>query len=94
MDKQEILSVYERLAGLTGKMVEEAQAKNWQSFEQLESLCANEVDSVKKTSIPALEGKPRLRKVDLLKQILANDRAIRDATETTTRIPFLEMAHN
>jgi len=83
MDTKEILSVYERLANLTEKMAKEAQAENWQSFEQLESLCAKEVNGVKDKSIPALEGKPRLRKVDLLKQILANDRAIREATEST-----------
>jgi flagellar protein FliT len=31
--------------------------------------------------VPALTGAPRLRKVELLKQILANDRAIREITE-------------
>ncbi|HEX8606623.1 MAG TPA: flagellar protein FliT [Pseudoduganella sp.] len=31
--------------------------------------------------MPALEGNARQRKIDLLKQIMANDRAIRDVTE-------------
>ena len=33
------------------------------------------------TGVPALDGAPRLRKIDLLKQILANDREIRDLAE-------------
>jgi flagellar protein FliT len=33
------------------------------------------------TGVPALAGAQRLRKIDLLKQILANDREIRDATD-------------
>ena len=31
--------------------------------------------------VPPLEGAARKRKVDLLKQIMANDRAVRDITE-------------
>ena len=93
MDKKEVLLVYERLANLTEKMAKEAQAKNWQSFEQLESVCAREVNGVKNKPVPALEGKQRLRKVDLLKQILANDRAIRDATESA-KISSRELVHH
>ena len=33
------------------------------------------------SSVPALDGAKRLRKIDLLKQIMANDRAVRDVTE-------------
>jgi flagellar protein FliT len=33
------------------------------------------------SGVPALEGDARARKIALLKQIMANDRAIRDVTE-------------
>jgi flagellar protein FliT len=41
------------------------------------ALQAAKVDS----GVPALAGAMRMRKIDLLKQIMANDRAIRDVTE-------------
>jgi flagellar protein FliT len=37
--------------------------------------------SATRSGVPALEGAQRLRKIDLLKQIMANDRAVRDVTE-------------
>lgn len=80
MTSNEVLSMYENLAGLTAKMSLAAQAGDWTTLSSLEQQCASHASKVE-TGVPALSGAPRLRKIDLLKQIMANDRAIRDVTE-------------
>ncbi len=72
--------MYESLAGLTSKMSMAAQAGDWATLSSLEKQCASQAQAVE-TGVPALSGAPRMRKIDLLKQIMANDRAIRDLTE-------------
>jgi flagellar protein FliT len=47
---------------------------------RLESQCALQASAAKR-DVPPLEGVERKRKIDLLKQIMANDRAVRDITE-------------
>ncbi|EEF26266.1 conserved hypothetical protein [Ricinus communis] len=47
---------------------------------QLEDQCAVEARGAG-NGVAALSGGQRLRKIDLLKQILANDREIRDLTD-------------
>jgi flagellar protein FliT len=80
MTSNEVLSMYENLAGLTAKMSLAAQAGDWNTLGRLETQCAIQAAATV-TGVPALSGAPRLRKIDLLKQIMANDRAIRDVTE-------------
>jgi flagellar protein FliT len=80
MTSNDVLSIYENLAGLTAKMSLAAQAGDWTTLSRLETQCAGQAAAAT-TGVPALSGAPRLRKIDLLKQIMANDRAIRDATE-------------
>jgi flagellar protein FliT len=80
MTSNEVLSMYENIASLTGRMASAAQAGDWDRLSQLETRCVIE-SAAAKTGVPALEGAARVRKVDLLKQILANDRAIREVTE-------------
>ncbi len=80
MTSNEVLSMYENLAGLTAKMSLAAQAGDWHTLSSLERQCASHALAVE-TGVPALSGAPRMRKIDLLKQIMANDRAIRDVTE-------------
>lgn len=80
MTSNEVLSMYENIAGLTGKMAAAAQTGDWNGLARLEGQCA--VQAVASASgVPPLNGAARLRKIDLLKQIMANDRAIRDVTE-------------
>ena len=76
----EVLSMYENIAGLSNQMAAAARMGDWDGLSQLENQCATEARAVA-TGVPALSGAPRLRKIDLLKQILANDREIRDATD-------------
>ncbi len=80
MTSNEVLSMYENIAGLTSKMAVAANAGDWNDLARLESECAVQARAVD-TGVPALDGAPRLRKIDLLKQIMANDRAIREVTE-------------
>ncbi len=80
MTSNDVLSMYENLAGLTAKMSLAAQAGDWNTLSRLETQCAGHAAAAS-AGVPGLSGAPRLRKIDLLKQIMANDRAIRDATE-------------
>jgi flagellar protein FliT len=80
MTSNDVLSMYENLAGLTAQMSAAAHAGDWTTLTSLEKQCASHAASVQ-AGVPALSGAPRMRKIDLLKQIMANDRAIRDVTE-------------
>jgi flagellar protein FliT len=80
MTSSEVLSMYENIAGLTNQMAAAARIGDVNRLGQLEDQCAVEARSTS-TGVPALSGGQRLRKIDLLKQILANDREIRDLTD-------------
>jgi len=80
MNQNEVLAMYENIAGLTGKMAAAATSGDWNGFDSLQGQCAAQAGAAA-TGVPALNGERRLRKIDLLKQIMANDRAIRDVTE-------------
>ena len=80
MTSNEVLSMYENIAGLTGKMAVDAQSEDWNGFDSLQAQCAAQAAATA-TGVPPQTGAARLRKIDLLKQIMANDRAIRDITE-------------
>jgi flagellar protein FliT len=80
MNANDVLAVYENLADLTGQMAQAAKAGDWNEFAQLNMEAKVEAVSAA-AGLPALDGAKRLRKIDLLKQLMANDRAIRDVTE-------------
>jgi len=80
MNQNEVLAMYENIAGLTGQMAAAAQSGDWHGFDKLQGQCASQAAAAA-NGVPALEGARRLRKIDLLKQIMANDRAVRDVTE-------------
>jgi flagellar protein FliT len=80
MTTNKVLSMYENIAGLTGRMALAAQAGDWHGLAQLETRCVIESAAAGR-GLPALEGGERVRKVELLKQIMANDRKIRTVTE-------------
>ncbi|MBC7686281.1 MAG: flagellar protein FliT [Bdellovibrionales bacterium] len=92
MTSSEVLSMYENLAGLTGKMAGAAQTGDFARLARLEAQCA--IQAAAATSgVPTLDGVPRMRKIDLLKQIMANDRAIRAATESQWKLEDVMAAH-
>ena len=76
----EVLSMYENIAGLSNQMAAAARMGDWDGLSKLEAQCATEARAAA-TGVPALSGAPRMRKIDLLKQILANDREIRDIAD-------------
>ena len=80
MTSNEVLSMYENIAGLTTRMASAAQAGDFEKLARLETQCAIHAAATG-TGVPALDGAPRMRKIDLLKMIMANDRAIREVTE-------------
>ena len=82
MTSNDVLSIYENIAGLTNQMVVAARSSDWDGLSKLEGQCATEARGVAASPAPALSGgAPRMRKIDMLKQILANDREIRNITE-------------
>jgi flagellar protein FliT len=93
MNSNEVLAMYEQVAGLTSQMVAAAQAGDMARLAQLETRCVIE-SAATVTGVPALEGADRKRKIELLKQIMANDRAIRDVTEPwMARVDAIACAH-
>jgi len=82
MTPTDVLAMYENIAGLTNQMVAAARSSDWDGLSILEKQCSQETQAMQPGAVPALSAAARKRKIDLLKQILANDRTIRDLTET------------
>lgn len=80
MTSNDVLAMYENLAGISGQMKGAAEAGDWTRFDKLNAQ-AGAVAAAAAGGVPALDGTLRQRKVDLLKQLMANDRAIRDVTD-------------
>ncbi|UVW29839.1 flagellar protein FliT [Massilia sp. H6] len=80
MKSNDVLSMYDKLAGVSGQMKSAAQAGDWTAFDTL-NVQASVTAAAALCGVPALEGAQRQRKIDLIKQLMANDRAIRDVTE-------------
>lgn len=80
MTSHDVLAMYETLAGLTAQMAVAARAGDCDSLSRLEDACAEQSRAMQ-SGVPALTGELRARKVALVKQIMANDRAVREVTE-------------
>ncbi len=80
MTSNDVLSMYETIAGLTARMALAAQHGDFETLARLETQCAAE-SAAASGGAPALTGASRQRKIDLLRQIMANDRAVRAVTE-------------
>lgn len=91
MTSNDVLSMYENLAGLTSTLATAAQAGDVEKMARIETQIALQTAAAA-TGVPSLEGAARQRKIDLLKQIMANDRAVRDVTEPWT-LSHLMTAH-
>lgn len=76
------LTGYENLSALTEQMREAAVRGEWEELVGLEQQCSRQVAALKPLETPAPLAEPeRLRKIDLIKKILANDAEIRNHTE-------------
>lgn len=80
MTSQDVLSMYEQIAGITAEMAVAAKAGDWDRFALLQGQCKTQAGAADAGCTP-LTGEMRARKVALLKQIMANDRAVREVTE-------------
>jgi flagellar protein FliT len=81
MTCEDILTVYESVADLTGQMLAAAGSNDWDLLIMLEKQCSDEVNVLRANEAGlALAGPARQRKVELIKKVLADDRQIRDLT--------------
>lgn len=81
MNSDQVISLYETVSELTGKMLRAAEMRDWENLAELESHCASKIQILKDgEAVAPLSGPIRLRKVAIIRQILAHDRQIRDLT--------------
>jgi flagellar protein FliT len=79
MNSEQIISIYEAVSDLTGQMLDAAKSRDWENLAQLESHCASHIQCLKEGEpVAPLSGAIRVRKVQIIKKILAHDREIRD----------------
>lgn len=82
MNSQEVIALYETVAVITDQMLSAARSGDWDQLALLESRCAGHVATLKMDEPPAqLTREIRVRKVQIIKQILADDREIRNIAE-------------
>ncbi len=84
LDAEQVLDIYENVSCLTRQMLVAAQASDWDQLSELESRCAHEVGLLRSNGqapTSGLSAELRERKVRILRQILDDDRAIRDITQ-------------
>ncbi|WEF33235.1 flagellar protein FliT [Pseudoduganella chitinolytica] len=82
MTNQDVLTVYAAMGELTSQMVTAANESDWDRLEALEQRMSAHVALLKTSEGSVkLEGEQRQRKVSLIKQMLADDRKVRDMIE-------------
>ena len=79
MTNNDVLSLYAAMGELTREMVAAANASDWEQLQELEQRMAAHVAVLKANegSVP-LEGAQRAKKASLIKQMLDDDRKVRD----------------
>ncbi len=79
MTNQDVLTVYAAMGELSSQMVTAANASDWERLEALEQRVSDHVALLKaQETTVRLEGEQRQRKVTLIKQMLDDDRQVRD----------------
>lgn len=82
MNSAELITVYEKVADITADMLTAAQSNDWELLEKLEQECSNLVATLRAYEAPSeLTPELKTKKITIIKQILADDRAIREITE-------------
>lgn len=77
-----VIENYEFLSSITGQMRAAATQGEWDHLVELEKQCSQRVDAMKAPDTAAkLDESARLRKVALIRKILADDAEIRNHTE-------------
>jgi flagellar protein FliT len=80
MTSQETLSVYEAMVELTGQMLAATQGGDWDQLDALEESHGALVRRLNLQAAPPLTGASRLKKVEIIGKMLADDRKIRELT--------------
>lgn len=81
MENSQVIANYEALSALTGRMQEAAVHGEWDLLVDLEQQCRQRVDAMKQADASAMLDEPsRQRKVQIIKNILAQDADIRSRT--------------
>ncbi len=82
-----IIARYERLGQISSAMLMAAQQRDWEGLEALGANFLEAVDAIKSADLlpPSLSADQRLAKGRIIRQILNNDRAIRDITQPWMR---------
>jgi flagellar protein FliT len=79
MNYHNTLSLYELVAEVTNQMLMAAKQQDWEKLTELEGSCSNYVEQLKTLEEDEpLTGDARARKLASIKQILADDREIRN----------------
>ena len=77
--RHDVMDCYEKIAPLTGRMLELARAGDWEGLKMLEQQFRFCVERLKEIELAApLEPSQLVRKHNLLSRILADDAEIRD----------------
>ena len=87
-DSSEIIQFYAAIATQSAAMLCAAQSGDWDSLCQAEEHCSvliHELQILKETQAAQLNEEERIKHINYLKKILADDAAIRDITEPRLR---------
>lgn len=81
MTTQQVLSTYESMQELTAQMLAAASASDWDQLAALERRCAAHAQALKEQAADLpLSGEQRVAKIQIIRQLLDDDRKIRDLT--------------
>lgn len=79
MSYENVCSLYESVAEVTNQMLKAAQKQDWDELSELEVTCADYVEQIRDyDEVQPEDGEAYKRKLKSIKQILANDREIRN----------------
>ena len=82
LNQEDVISLYEDVSALTTQMLDAARRGDWDHLVELENRCASQVDRLREGEAPVpLTGAWRETKIRIIKQILDQDRQIRDIVE-------------
>lgn len=82
MRGDDIISLYQAISDITDRMLEAARARDWEHFCELEARGATHVQTLRSHGAAIdLPQELREQKIEIIHQILARDRSIRDITD-------------
>lgn len=78
-----LLGYYEAIGHVSQLMLEAAERADWQSLEHMHACCEELIRCVRATGLTpeTLDAAARRRRMEILRQIMADDARIRDLTE-------------